>query len=166
MALGAGVFFGQPALGQQQPNEVVRDTHGAWEIRCVEGEGTCVMAQAGKGPTGSDILEMRIRKLDGVTTEDGKTVPAAIQIAAPLGVLLRAGVQMRIDGNEPRVAPFEICIPNPAACLVRDLLSEELIGQMRAGNAAKLTLVSPTRGEVAVDISLSGFTRAYRSLEP
>ncbi|MEM1383012.1 MAG: invasion associated locus B family protein [Pseudomonadota bacterium] len=165
LAVALTVLCGPPAaLGQDQRPETVRDTHGDWEIRCVDGSEVCVMSQTGQGPTGTDVLEVRIRKLEGVTTDEGQAVPAAIQISAPLGVLLRGGVQMKIDQNEPRIAPFEICVPN--RCLVRDVLSDDLVGQMRAGSVATMTVFSPNQGEVAVNISLRGFTRAFQTLQP
>lgn len=149
-----------PSLAQGQ--EEVRATHGDWAIRCAPAQNVCVMQQTGKGAEGNDLLDVRIRKLDGVTAENGENVPGAIQIAAPLGVLLRAGVRVQVDGGKVRAAPFEICIAG--GCVVRDVMSEEFLGQMKSGSTAKMTIVSPQAGEVSVNISLRGFTKAFGSL--
>lgn len=149
-----------PSAGAAQ--EEVRATHGAWTIRCAQGTDNCVMQQTGQGAQGNDVLDVRIRKLEGVTADNGEAVPAAIQIAAPLGVLLRAGLRVRVDGSEERGAPFEICIQG--GCIVRDAVSTDFLNQLKAGATAQMTVVSAQQGEVPVDISLSGFTAAFESL--
>lgn len=146
----------------QQANETVRSTHGDWAIRCAGDRGVCVMQTVGKGADGNDVLEIRIRKLDDVRTQEGQTVPAAIQIATPLGVLLRAGVRVQVDGGQVRTGLYEICLPQ--ACIVRDLVPDEFLNAMRRGNIAKMTIVSPAQGEVSIDVSLRGFTAAFDAL--
>jgi len=143
--------------------EVAKDTFGAWTILCNQtNEDACVMQQTGKGAQGNDVLDVRVRKLEGVTAEGGEPVPAAIQIAAPLGVLLRAGVRVQVDAREQRGAPFELCIQG--GCVVRDVMSADFLAEMKAGSTAKMTVVSPQAGEVSVNVSLSGFTAAFNSL--
>ncbi|MEO1315415.1 MAG: invasion associated locus B family protein [Pseudomonadota bacterium] len=151
------------AAAQQQAEEV-RDRHGDWTVRCATANETCVMQQVGQGADGNDVLEVRIRKLDGLTTDDGEQVPAAIQILAPLGVFLPAGVRVQVDGNEVRSAPFEQC--QQGGCVVRQPMSQAFLDEMRAGSMAKVTLVAVPRQEVTVSISLTGFTRAYNNINP
>jgi len=147
-----------------QDQEVVKGTYGDWKILCAEAQNVCVMQQTGKGTEGNDVLEVRIRKLEGVKTEDGTAVPAAIQIAAPLGVLLRPGIKVKVDSGEPRAGAFEICIAG--GCLVRDFMMSEFLNAMKRGQTAKMTVVSPQHGEIPVDISLRGFTAAFNALTP
>ncbi|MGF1503018.1 MAG: invasion associated locus B family protein [Paracoccaceae bacterium] len=152
----------------QDVQEVVTGTYGDWDIRCATdpeaNREVCVMHQVGKGPAGNDVLEVRVRKLDGVQTNEGQTVPAAIQIAAPLGVLLRSGVRVQVDGNQTRAAGFEICVPG--RCLVRDAMTTDFLNEMKRGSTARMTVVSPQQGEVTVNVSLSGFTAAFNNLNP
>lgn len=150
-----------PLARAQQPQETVRETHGDWEIRCAQG-GACVMAQVGKGVEGNDVIEVRVRKLDGVTGQQGEPVPAAIQILAPLGVLLPAGLRVQVDSQQVRAAPFEVC--GPGGCIVRQAMSEDFLAEMKAGGTANVTLVAAPNTEVNVDISLRGFTAAFGSL--
>lgn len=148
----------------QQAQETVKDTFGDWAIRCVDANKTCVMQQTGKGARGNDVVEIRIRKLEGVTAQDGSNVPAAIQVLAPLGVLLGAGVRIQVDDKPVRAAPFELC--GPAGCVVRQPMSEDFLDEMRGGSKASVTIVAVPQNEVSADISLSGFTKAFRNLEP
>ncbi|MEM6943905.1 MAG: invasion associated locus B family protein [Pseudomonadota bacterium] len=152
------------ATAQQQQAEEVRDRHGDWTVRCATGTETCVIQQVGQGNNGNDVLEMRIRKLSGVNTDQGEAIPAAIQILAPLGVFLPAGVRVQVDGNEVRSAPFEQC--QQGGCVVRQPMSQDFLDEMRAGSTAKVTLIAVPQTEVAVSISLTGFTRAFNNIEP
>ncbi len=158
-----GVAIGQSA-GQQQPaNETVKSTHGDWEIVCAADKpDLCVMRQIGETSDGQRVLEVRIRKLDGVTAQDGQTVPAAIRILTPLGSLLQAGVRVQVDETEARTGVFEVCLPQ--GCIVEDAMSEEFLGRLKAGAVANMTLSVLQQGEITVPVSLSGFTNAFGSL--
>ena len=79
-----------------QADETVKSTHGAWDVVCATATpDQCTLRQIGKTADGNKILVVHIRKLDGVKTQDGKTIPAAIQITTPLGTVLRAGVKVQ-----------------------------------------------------------------------
>lgn len=157
--LGAAALA-TPAVGQ----EVVTETNGAWQVVCSEqNRDVCAMRQIGKGAEGNDVLAVTIRALDGVTADNGQPVPAAIDIVTPLGVALRAGVRVRVDGGEERGAPFEVCIQS--GCLVRSPMSEDFLNEMKRGSNAAVTVVSTQQGEVTVNISLNGFTKSFNTIE-
>ena len=160
LALAGFCAFPLAALAQQQE---VRATHGAWEVLCVSGSEACAIQQIGKSAKGEDALLMRISKVDA-KTESGENVPATAEIIAPLGVVLPAGVRVQIDGGQVRATGFQICLSN--GCLAQDVMSEKFIADMKKGNTAKMLLVLPQQGEVSVNISLSGFTKAFNSLKP
>lgn len=138
-------------------------THGDWQVRCNQDESVCVMAQVGKDPSGKDLAEVQIRKLEGATLPDGTAVPAAIQIVTPLGVLLPAGLQLKVDAKAERPLRYELC--SQGGCLVRQPLDATLLGEMKGGNVARLTMLAPQQQEIATDISLSGFTKAFDALK-
>lgn len=147
----------------QAANETVTSTHGDWEVVCSTAQPTnCVMRQFGKNAEGNNVMDVRIRKLAGVTSQDGKTFPAAIQITTPLGTNLRGGVQVKIDGGEPRTGIFEVCFP--AGCIIREPMSEEFLSEMKAGKSANMVFNALQRGTLNVVISLSGFTKAFNKL--
>ena len=148
--------------GQAQ-TETVKSTHGDWEIVCAASQpDLCVMRQIGETSDGKRVLEVRVRKLDGVTAQDGQTVPAAIRILTPLGSLLQAGVTVKVDASEPRTGAFEVCLPQ--GCIVEDPLSEEFLGRLKAGAVANMSFAVIQQGELNVPISLTGFTSAFGAL--
>lgn len=148
---------------QQPAGETVKATHGDWEIVCTTAKpDECAMRQIGKTADGKPILVIVIQKLNGVKTNDGKQVPAAIQITAPLGTLLRAGVAVKIDNQEPRAAPFDVCLRQ--GCLVRQPMGEDFLAAMKAGQKAVVRLIDFPDREVTAEISLKGFTKAFDAL--
>lgn len=163
-ALAALALPGHPvAQDTAAPTETVKATHGAWEIVCATAQpDLCVMRQFGKNAEGNNVIEIRIRELEGVTSQDGKTFPAAIQITTPLGTILPAGVTVTVDAGEPRTGVFEVCVPN--GCIIRDPMSEEFLANLKAGKVAKMTFNALQLGTLNVDISLKGFTKAFNAL--
>lgn len=150
----------QEASEQQTAPAEVKETHGAWQIRC-SGD-VCVMSQAGKA-NGKDVLEIQLRKLQGTKAPDGAVVPAAMQIVTPLGVVLPAGVRIKVDSKKERAAPYETC--TQGGCVVRQPIGDDFVNELKAGAKAKVTIVAMPRAEIPVDISLSGFTKAYNALK-
>ncbi len=147
-----------------QTGEVVKTTYGDWNIVCAEDESVCVMQQAGLGTDGQPVIDFRVRRVEGPTLPDGTPVTAAIQIAAPLGVLLLAGVQVQVDAKEPRTAPFEVC--GPSGCIVRQPMSDDFVADLKGGNTAKVSIYAVPQTLVETNISLKGFTKAFDSLKP
>ncbi len=163
-ALAALTLPGPAAAQDTTPaTETVKATHGAWEIVCSTAQADlCVMRQFGKNAEGGKVIDVRIRKLEGIKTQDGKTLPAAIRITTPLGTILRAGVTVRVDAGEPRTGVFEFCIPS--GCILRDPMSEEFLANLKAGKVANMTFNLLQLGTVNVSISLKGFTKAFKAL--
>lgn len=153
-----------PAAAQSGGGEVVKSTHGDWKVLCAAAGSPCVMQQEGKGPDGSTVIDFRVRRVTDVTLPDGTPVSAAIQIAAPLGVLLLAGVQVKIDAGEARTAPFEVC--GPSGCIVRQPMSTEFIDELKGGTNAVVSIYAVPQTLVEATISLRGFTAAFNALEP
>jgi len=151
------------AQGTAPPTETVKATHGDWEIVCATAQADlCVMRQFAKNAEGRNVIDIRIRKLEGAQTPDGKTLPAAITIVTPLGVLLRAGMAIKIDEKEPRGAPFGLCLRS--GCIVQQPMDEDFLGEMKAGKMAVVQVVAAPNQEIKVDISLKGFTKAFKAL--
>lgn len=151
----------QPA--QQQQGTTLKATHGSWEIRCSTTQpDACVMAQIGKREDGQSVLRVAIRKTDGAKTPKGEPIAALLQIDAPLGVLLPAGVEVKIDGREIGRAQFQVC--DGRACVASEPVAEDFIKQMKGGANAVMAIMALNGDKAEVQISLSGFTKAYDSL--
>jgi len=137
---------------------------GDWGVICdSEGAGSCAMTQLGKDPQGSPAIEFVVRKVDEENAEiDGVKIAAVADIITPLGVLLEFGLRLKIDSGEERGAPFRICQKH--GCLVREPLSSEVIASLKRGNKAVVTVAAEGAGPIDIEISLSGFTKAFNSL--
>jgi len=136
--------------------------YGSWEVACSPQGDNCAMAQIGKDTSGTPVLEMVIRKLKEPLEADGRTATAVLDIITPLGVVLTSGLSLKIDGGKSEAAPFQICTEQ--GCLVREPVDDQLIGRLKAGGNAKVTVVAANQGDVSSTISLSGFTKAFNSL--
>jgi invasion protein IalB len=155
------ISFIAPSPAQAQGNDVLRDTFGSWEIRCIEGTDTCAMSQVGNTTDGKRALLVTIQRVI-VQTDNGTPVPAAMTVQTPLGILLPYGVRLKIDSNDVVPMPLSRCIP--AGCISQAPISDKAVDQMKRGSKAVFGFF--LTNEVLVNVSLSGFTKAYNSLTP
>lgn len=152
--------FSAPSLAQQK--EVETATHGQWTVRCLEGTDDCRITQVGKNDKGQDALLVSIQRISGTKTKDGTEIPAALQVQAPLGVLIPYGVRLKIDEGE--TAPLGITRCLPIGCISGAPMTAEAVSLMKKGTLANFAYV--LQNETVIKISLSGFTKAYESLKP
>lgn len=164
----AGLAMTTPALAQEtqqaagaQPEQVLKSTHGAWEIYCLKGTETCGMQHVGKTADDKRALVITVERLAGVTA-DGKSVAAALTVRTPLGTLIPYGVRVKIDDGEVHPVNLVRCVPN--SCLARAPLTEQDVALFKQGSQATFGFFLTE--EVLVNVSLSGFTAAYESLKP
>lgn len=151
------------AQDQEAPSEDVKATHGDWEVVCLSDKpDQCRMRQIGKTASGERALVVHIGKLKDAKTQDGQAIPAAIRITTPLGTLLREGLRLQIDSGKEQTGLFNVCVPS--GCIVSEPMSQEFLDQFRKGSVAKMSFNILQQGAVNVDISLSGFTKAYKAL--
>ena len=137
---------------------------GDWSVVCdSKGAGSCAMTQLGEDAQGSPAIEFVVRKVDGENAEiDGVKIAAVADIITPLGVLLEFGLRLKIDDGEERGAPFRICQQH--GCLVREPLSADVISALKKGGVALVTVAAEGAGPIEINISLTGFTKAFDSL--
>lgn len=159
MGLAAGLAGSAHA---QQQKEVEKTTHGDWAVRCLEGTDDCRITQIGKNANGQDALLVSIQRIKGAKTQAGADIPAALQVQAPLGVLIPYGVRLRIDEGE--TAPLGITRCLPIGCVAGAPMTDEAVNLMKKGTSANFAYV--LQNEVVIKISLKGFTKAYESLTP
>lgn len=151
------------ALAQDKsPSDPIRETHGAWDVRCAE-SGGCYISQVWNNDEGQPVLLVSIRKLSNPTSSGNATIVAQGNIVTPLDVFLPAALGMQIDSAAPQLAPFIRCLP--IGCIAQPPISEELIEAFKKGSTATFLLRrQPQSAPVEAPISLSGFTKAYGAL--
>ncbi len=144
----------------EQPKEIIRETHGDWEIRCTTANNTCFLYQLMMNDEGAPVAEFSIVKLPL-----GSEAVAGATIVAPLGTLLTRGVIFAVDDAEVVQYPFSWC--TRPGCFSRFGLTDLLVADMKSGSNVNITLYSIGNAQNAIPISasLNGFTAAFDALE-
>ena len=145
-----------------RPKDVLKEKHGDWEIRCIEGTNTCAMSQVGSTSDGKRAILVTIQRLTGAKTKDGKTIPAAMTSQTPLGILIPYGLRIKIDAVKVIPLPLSRCVP--AGCVSQAPMLDEAVSKMKKGSKAVFGYF--LQQEILVNISLKGFTKAYETLTP
>lgn len=156
-------FMPLAASAQEGGGTTLKTTNGAWEIRCSEAQPeNCVMSQVGNRADGKAVLRVALRKTPGAKGPKGEAIAAVIQIDAPLGVLLPAGVEVTIDGTPIGRAGFQVC--DGRACIASEPVPADFVNKMKAGSKAVMTVLAVNGEKASIDISLNGFTKSFDSL--
>ncbi len=148
--LGALAANAQPFTGDQ---------HGDWLVQCVEPAGPCAITQhvvaGNREGVDLEVLAWRVG-------DDGPM----LQVRVPLGVWLRAGIEVRVDDEAIGRMNFERCAVD--GCFAEVLLDERLLGLMRSGTTALLVfrLYDDPDAGIGVPISLAGFAPGFDALAP
>ena len=144
---------------QEQPQEVVRATHGDWEIRCAGETDNCFMYQLLLDANDNPVAEFSLIKLP-----IGSEAVAGATVVAPLGTMLTRGLTMRIDEGEATTYPFSWC--TRPGCFARFGLTDLLVSGMQSGTALKLVVFSIANAQAPIEVSasLAGFTAAFEEL--
>jgi invasion protein IalB len=140
--------------------EIVKDTFGDWQVRCAPDGDECFMYQLASDERKNPVAEVSILKLP-----EQSEAAAGVTVVTPLGTLLTTGVILQVDSGEKRQYPFAWC--SQVGCFARFGLTKPSIDVLKRGKAGEITLVSVGRPDhpVVLDLSLSGFTAAFDSLE-
>lgn len=149
-----------PSAPQQQPG-TVRENHGAWSIICDRPAGAsteqCALMQ-------NVIAEDRPEVgLSVVVLKTADRKAKILRILAPLGVLLKDGMELYVDNNNIGRAYFTRCFSE--GCYVEVEIDDELMRLLRAGKSAVFALrESVDQDRVGIPIELTGFATGYDAL--
>ena len=152
-----------PVDAQQTKNTgpYVRETHGAWEVRCVKlaDNETCTLYQLLKDKNDISVAEINVEVLPL-----GNQASAGITLITPLGTSLAAQLGWHIDDEKIRQYPYGWC--EQSGCVARFGLTEEDVTSMKKGANGKVYVVSiATPNEpFELNLSLTGFTAAWNSV--
>lgn len=157
LALAAALLAG-PAEAQG----VVKNTFGDWQLRCEVPAGAkaeqCALVQnvAAEDRPNMTLLVIVLR------TADQKA--RLLRVVAPLGVLLPAGLGLKIDQADIGRAGFVRCLTT--GCVAEVVLEDALIAQLKKGQTATFIVFQTPEEGVGIPVSLNGFGPAFDSLGP
>lgn len=134
--------------------------HQDWTVRCQEsGQKQCEMTQLIKSPDNDKPI---MRVLMGYPPQtQGK--PAMI-IIVPLGTRLPAGLQVSVDNGQAYNYPFQVCLQE--GCRAAFKVSDALLGQLKNGHSATVSIVGPKNRKIDLKLSLLGFTASSKAISP
>lgn len=157
-ALLSAWLHASPASAQEG---TVKATHGAWQLNCGKPPGAreekCALVQS---VTAEDKPNV------GLTVMFLKTVDGdrrLLRVVAPLGVLLPAGLGLKIDGADIGQAPFIKC--GRIGCVSEVVANDELIQKMSAGKSAIFIIFQTPEAGIGIPVSLNGFKAGLASVK-
>ena len=139
---------------------VVKNTFGDWQLRCETPAGAkneqCAIVQnvAAEDRPNLTLLVIVLK------TADCKS--RLLRVAAPLGVLLPAGLGLKIDQNDVGRAGFVRCLAT--GCIAEVVLEDPLINQFKTGGTATFIVFQTPEEGIGIPVSLGGFAQAFDSL--
>jgi invasion protein IalB len=154
----AALFGGSTAATAQG---AIRSVHEDWQIRCETPPGAqseqCALFQSviaeDRANVGITVLVLK--------TADQKT--RLMRVQAPLGVLLPAGLGLKIDNVDVGRAGFVRCLPR--GCYAEVVMDDNLVKQMRSGQTATFFIFQTPEEGIGFPLSLKGFGDGYDKLQ-
>ena len=158
--VAAGLGVALPAASAATSQGAVRAKHGDWETRCETPPGAsyeqCAVVLSVVDQDRPNLTLVVIV----LNTADRKA--RLMRVVAPLGVLIPAGVSLRIDGEDVGRLSFLQCLAN--GCIAQLALDDKLLDKLKSGKTATLGVFQTPEQGVGVPASLAGFKEAYEQL--
>ncbi|HEY5701701.1 MAG TPA: invasion associated locus B family protein [Gammaproteobacteria bacterium] len=156
--IGASLIaLGQSAIASPKDGDKFKD----WSARCQKANETdkehcyifqnLVLKEGGQRVLHVAVMYLRTNNQ-----------PAAI-VTVPLGVSLPQGVGFQVDDGEKTRFGYERC--DASGCTGGLVLTETIIKTLRKGKQAKFSFHSGAGQEIAIPVSLSGFTAGFATLD-
>jgi invasion protein IalB len=82
-----------------------------------------------------------------------------LMIRTPFGLNLPAGLKLAIDDRPVATLPLQTC--DGGGCYAGEVVSAELLEALKRGTTLSVTFQDTTQRDIAVPVSLNGFTAAY-----
>jgi len=130
-----------------------------WIKLCVKNEQTqnkqvCLTRHEGLEPnTGMALVTVMVRQTEGEEKQQ-----LMIQMHTFEGLVIPAGIQMKIDDGEPVKLPFVVCFPS--GCQVQTDLTPEMLESMRKGQKMAVLGMNVQQKATGFPIPLTGFSKA------
>jgi len=138
----------------------VRSVHGDWQIRCETPPGAqneqCALFQSvvaeDRANVGITVLVLK--------TADQKS--RLMRVQAPLGVLLPAGLGLKVDNQDVGRAGFVRCLPR--GCYAEVVMDDTLVNKLRTGQTATFFIFQTPEEGIGFPLGLKGFGEGYDKL--
>ncbi len=147
-----------PAAARAQG--AVKSKHGDWEMRCETPPGAsreqCALIQSIAAEDKPNVTLVVII----LKTADGKA--RLLRVIAPLGVLLPAGLGLKVDQTDVGRAGFVRCLPS--GCVAEVVMEDKLIEQMGAGKNATFIIFNTPEEGIGIPLELGGFRDGFSKL--
>ena len=139
---------------------LVKGTFGDWQQRCETPPGAqaeqCALVQNVAAEDRPNITLLVIV----LKTADAKS--RLLRVVAPLGVLLPAGLGLKIDDVDVGRAGFVRCLAT--GCVAEVVMDDNLVGQLRGGKQATFIVFQTPEEGIGIPVSLNGFGPGFDSL--
>ncbi|MDB5508006.1 MAG: Invasion associated locus family protein [Hyphomicrobiales bacterium] len=139
---------------------MVKAKFGDWEMRCETPPGAsreqCALIQsiAAEDKPNVNLVVIVLK------TADNKS--RLLRVIAPLGVLLPAGLGLKVDQTDVGRAGFVRCLPT--GCIAEVVMEDKLLEQLRGGTNATFIIFNTPEEGVGLPMILTGFKDGYEKL--
>ena len=148
------------APGAALAQGVVRNTFGDWQLRCETPAGAateqCALVQNVAAEDRPNITLLVIV----LKTADNKS--RLLRVVAPLGVLLPAGLGLKIDDTDVGRAGFVRCLTT--GCVAEVVMEDNLLNQLKGGKQATFIVFQTPEEGVGIPVSLESFGQGFDAL--
>ena len=157
LALGFGLSL---AMAQEAPAAAPKNDISSWVKICKKpeeagGKEVCLVKYEELDPrTGNILLTAAVRTISG---EEGHKL--IIHVPTSYALVIPAGVQAKVDGDQPVTLQFGVCLPT--GCQAEVALSKEMLEKMSKGNRLIVAAVNMQQKTMAFPIPLVGFHKTW-----
>jgi invasion protein IalB len=148
--------FAQSEVGSGQ----VKAIYGAWKLKCAQIAGAkqdkCALVQDLKL---EDRPNMFLTVLFMRSFDTDKKI---LRIVAPLGVVLPAGLGLRVDGTDVGNVKFLKCWK--FGCLAEVIVDDTLVSKFTSGQTASFIVFPTPDSGIGFPAPLAGFSEGLKSL--
>lgn len=159
--LGAALVPVVAPPGEARAQGAVRQVFGDWQLRCETPPGAqveqCAAVQnvAAEDRPNVTLLVIVLRTADNRSN--------LLRVVAPLGVLLPAGLGLKIDEQDVGRAGFVRCLQT--GCVAEVVMDENLVKQLKGGKQATFIVFQTPEEGIGIPVSLNGFGQGFDSLK-
>lgn len=149
-----------PAAGAPADAAAGGAPEDAWVKLCMKNEQTqnkqiCLINHEGLEPnTGMVLIAAAVRQAEG---EDKQQL--LIRVPTAYALVIPAGVQVKIDDNQPVQLQYTLCFPT--SCQVQMELTKEMMESMRKGKQMVVAAMNIQQKTMGFPVPLTGFAKAY-----